>query len=227
MVAVVGEVLGARVGGVVAVPGGEVDPKAQAPPLARFRHLLDHVSLALSPGAVGDRVFGEARWPEAKTIVMLACEDERLEPRGVCHFSHPVGVKIRGVEHAWGLVPVAPLLVCEGVDGEVEKPVALKFVPLKLARAGCGAIWFWNYPSGRGVLHGVDPSLELFGGTHPCTVCFESNPFLGIQYSRPGQGVGHVPEALYVAQTHQGHVDHGVSQHIAIEMLEWRSVLLA
>src|SRR5262249_56595110 len=63
----------------------------------------------------------------------LPRDDEALDARVACAARALARVQARRIEHALGLVAVAPLLVGEGVHGEVEEPVELEVVPGELA----------------------------------------------------------------------------------------------
>ena len=141
LAAVVLEVGGPAVLRVVAVPRREVDAEGEPVPPARVGDLADHVALAAAPGAVLDGVLGELRGPQAEAVVVLGGEDEALQARRLGRARRSgrrrtsVGSKIRR-----GLVPVAPLLVGEGVHREVQEAVELELVPAELPRARHGAV---------------------------------------------------------------------------------------
>src|SRR5216683_2874683 len=67
---------------------------------------------------------------------MLACEDQTPHTRVARGFHDLIGSEVRGVEDGGRLVAVAPLLVCERIDGEVQEAVELHLVPAQLACRG-------------------------------------------------------------------------------------------
>ena len=150
LAAVVLEVGGPAVLRVVAVPRREVDAEGEPVPPARVGDLADDVALAAAPGAVLDGVLGELRGPQAEAVVVLGGEDEALQARRLRRADDLVGVEVGRVEDRRGLVPVAPLLVGEGVHREVQEAVDLELVPAELPRARHGAVGRGGLGRGRG-----------------------------------------------------------------------------
>ena len=71
--------------------------------------------------------------PEAEAVVVLAGEDEAAHAGRFQGAGDGVGVERGGLKNVRVFVAVAPFLVGEGVDGEVEKRGELQLVPGHLA----------------------------------------------------------------------------------------------
>ena len=125
---------------VVAVPGRKIDAELQPVLAAGVGDLPHHVALAVLPRAVLHRVLGVLARPEAEAVVVLAGEDQPAHAGLLGRADDLVGVEVGGIEDFLRLVAVAPFLVGEGVDGEVQEAVDLQVVPAELPRAGHGAI---------------------------------------------------------------------------------------
>src|SRR6266404_2648035 len=102
--------------------------------VASLRDFFHDVALAVFPPAVPDRVLRILARPQTKSIMMFCSQNQAL------HAGHPggrdnlIGIKSGRVEQLVSLIPVSPLLVGKGIDGEMEKPVELHLMPPKLAR---------------------------------------------------------------------------------------------
>ena len=135
----IGDVAGPRVVGVMAVPRREVGRELQPRRVRRLAHLLDEVALAALPRRVGDGVVRvELARPEAEAIVVLANEDDALDAGRLRRRDPLLCVKLRRVEHRGGRVAVAPLLVGERVEAEVDDgdDLQVEEVLRRLARRG-------------------------------------------------------------------------------------------
>ena len=114
--------------------------------LCDFAH---HIALARSPRAVADGVIGGRGGPQAEAIVMLAGEDDAAHATIGKGADNGVGIEGGGIEDVGILIAVAPFLVGERVDGEVEEGGEFERVPRELTGAGHGAI------GGRGSRSGL------------------------------------------------------------------------
>ena len=148
LIAVVGEVLGASVVGVVAIPRRQIDAEPQPELPARGRQFLDDIALAIAPGAVLHGVRGVAAWPEAEAVVVLGRDDEAFHSGVARHASPLADVERRWGKDRFGLVAKTPLAVRERVHPEVQEAVEAEVVPCRLTRRrhrrqrfgrGCGS----------------------------------------------------------------------------------------
>ena len=134
---------------VIAIPGREIHAERQAVLLARLGEVADDVSLAVFPGTAFHRMLGELARPQREAVVVLRGDDQPFHA-GVARDPGPLPrVERRRVEHALGLVAVAPLLVGERVHREMDEAVELALVPRELARRWDGADWRWRRDGGR------------------------------------------------------------------------------
>ena len=73
-----------------------------------------------------------ARLPQAKSVMMLDCQDSLGHSCGLHHTAPLVGVQLLGTEDI-GIFPAgAPFAACEGVDAEVYEADELTFLPFVL-----------------------------------------------------------------------------------------------
>ena len=124
--------------GMVAIPRRQVDAELQSHLAARAREVADDVSAAVLPGTALDRVIGKTARPEREPVMMLRGEDQPLHP-GIARHRRPLPrIERRRIEGGLRFVAVAPLLVGERVDREVDEAVELELVPGELARCRDG-----------------------------------------------------------------------------------------
>ena len=123
-------------GGVVPVPGGEVESRLQAEFPAGIGEFSYHIHPA---GAVAHVVGGGFRVPQAEAVVVLGGEDGGGEARFLQNPRPLAAVQGRGREKGGGFGAVAPFPVREGVDGEVEKGGPAPAVPFHVPVMGGGA----------------------------------------------------------------------------------------
>lgn len=70
-----------------------------------------------------------------------------------------IRTEITGIKQGRGFVTITPILVGEGIDGEMKKAVKFRFVPCQLPQSGHGTIQFWS-------LDGILSARLKTGGTH-------------------------------------------------------------
>jgi hypothetical protein len=118
------------------------------------RNLPNDIAFAATPGRVADTVFSRSRGPQAEAVVMFAREDHRFHTTcGECAHDR-AGIECGRIEQVRIFVTVTPLLVCKGIDREVEKRVELELMPLQLARRRHGSF------SGEGLWQPASQSRE-------------------------------------------------------------------
>ena len=118
----------------VAVPRREIYAELDTLTAARLGNLAHDVALAILVWRVLDRVLGVGARPQAESVMMFGRKDQPLKARVLDDPDQSVGVEVRRVEYRLGLVAIAPLTVCEGVDGKVYEGILLHAVPLQLPR---------------------------------------------------------------------------------------------
>ena len=118
------------------VPGGQVDTELQAVARGRIRHLAHQIACAALPGGRGHGVSRVGRRPQAKTVVVLAREDDAGHA-GAHEGAHPlIDIDVARVEECRVLVALAPFAIRHCVHAEVDERVQLHFLPLELTVGG-------------------------------------------------------------------------------------------
>ena len=87
----------------------------------RLGKLPNQVPLPTPPEALGHGVVRRCRGPKAEAVVMFCSEDQFPHSHRRCHISPLVRIETGGGEQGWGFVTKPPLLIREGVDGEVNE----------------------------------------------------------------------------------------------------------
>src|SRR5256885_16726375 len=98
-----------------------------------------HAPRSAPPRAPRYGVRGEPAGPQAEAVVMFGSEDQRARARRPGGTGPLTGVQRGRVEHRGVLTPVAPLVVGERVDAEMEKQRQLVALPGELRGRGAGA----------------------------------------------------------------------------------------
>ncbi|PAV92943.1 hypothetical protein WR25_09910 [Diploscapter pachys] len=83
LLAVIVDIFGAAVAGVVPIPGREVQAERQAVAARRLLHFADDIALAVLVGAVADAMLGQHRRPQAEAVMMLGGEDDAGHASGL------------------------------------------------------------------------------------------------------------------------------------------------
>lgn len=118
---------------------------------AGFRDHFHQVGLSVHQRAFGDVVVGKGTGPQAKSIVVLHREDDAIEAGQPNHLGPLIHIQTGWIEQLRAFVAEAPLLVGEGVDGEVDKGILLHLMPSQLGlgwqgQEGAGAgVWACMY----------------------------------------------------------------------------------
>ena len=64
--------------------------------------------------------------------MVLGSQDDRFHPRCADCCSPLIGIELCGVKKLRGVVPVAPLGICEGVHSEMYKSIKFELMPFEL-----------------------------------------------------------------------------------------------
>ena len=140
--------------GVVAIPRRKVDAELHLAARRGLRNIAHHIALPAAPGALKYGVVGGLGGPKAETIVVLAGEDHAAHA-GIRQRAHDgIGIELFGVEDVGVFVAVAPFLIGERVDREVQEGGEFQVVPGQLPRAGNGAVRSRGRNRARGGQHG-------------------------------------------------------------------------
>ena len=123
----------------VAIPRRQIQTGAQPLAPARVGELAHHVPRTAAPRAPRHRVRREPAGPQAEPVVMLGGEDQRACAGGPAGPGPLACVQRRRVEHRRVLAPVAPLVVRERVDPEMEEQRQLVALPDELRGRGTRA----------------------------------------------------------------------------------------
>ena len=123
------------VGGVVAVPGGDVDAHLEV----RVVGVDGGAECAEDVEGVGYGVVAEAAGPEAEAVVVLGGEDDAAEAGLSGHVDPLAAVEGARAEEVGGFGAGAPLGAAEGVGAEVAEHVYLHALPRELGLGGYGA----------------------------------------------------------------------------------------
>jgi len=140
LVAVVDEVFGSAVIGVVTIPGGEVDAELEALSAAGVGEFAHDIAVAFAPGAGLDGMGGVGAGPEAESVVVFGGEDETGHAGHFGGAGDLVGVEVGGVENRGAFVAVAPFTVGEGIHREVNEAVEFHGMPGELPGGGEGSV---------------------------------------------------------------------------------------
>jgi hypothetical protein len=83
-------------------------------------------------------MFGKLAGPEAKSVVVLGCDNNALCP-GIFRYGAPLpAIEFGGIKKIFRLGPRSPFLSRKGIGTEMHKQVKLLFMPGQLYGAG-----FW------------------------------------------------------------------------------------
>ena len=132
-------ILRRAVGGVVAVPRGDVYPELQPVFPAGGGKLREHIPLPVPPAALGHGVGALWIRPEAEAVVMLGGDDYALHARGLGGRGPLAAVQGSGIEEVFRLRALAPFQSAEGVGPEVDEHVVFHLLPFQLRRRRHGA----------------------------------------------------------------------------------------
>lgn len=117
-------------------PGGEINTEFESIAGGGSGEFANNVALAVLIRAETDGMIGGFRGPKTEAIVMLASEDDAPAARVFEDGTNRVCVEGGGVEDGGIFVAIAPFLIGEGVDGEMQKVVEAEFAPAELALRG-------------------------------------------------------------------------------------------
>lgn len=79
-------------------------------------------------------MIGRFGGPKAEAVVVLGRQDHAFAAGLLQYLCDGVGIEVRRIEDTRIFVAVAPFLIGEGVDGEVQEVTELEFAPGNLAR---------------------------------------------------------------------------------------------
>ena len=98
-------------------------------------HLAHQIALAIAPRTGRDRMWGVARGPHAKPIVVFADQHNHLTVE-ILHGAQPlIGVQIRRIEKRRFFPTAAPLDLVECAHAKVEEESSLQPHPVRLIGA--------------------------------------------------------------------------------------------
>ena len=95
----------------VSVPWRKIHSELDTAFFTSISNLFDHVTFSASEGAVFYAMFSVSRRPKAKTVVVLAGQDQPLDPREFQSIYPLIGIKCRWIEDLFRFSSVAPFFI--------------------------------------------------------------------------------------------------------------------
>ena len=134
---------GGGIGGLMTVPGREIDAELESMAAACLSQLAHHIALAILVGTVLDAIIGVFGGPQTEAIVVFSRQDDAFHATGFQSL-HPlvdIAIAQRGVENIDRIVAIAPLhavVTTVGVGTVMDEGIGLHALPRHLMGGGHG-----------------------------------------------------------------------------------------
>ena len=127
----------------ISVPRRELDGKLQPLLAAGISQLSHHITLALFPRTVLDRIVRICRRPHTEAAMVFGGEDDTPHTGLFAHPRPLPAVEAGGIKQLRVLIAETPLLIGIRVQRIVDKRVHLHILPAQLVLAGHRTERFW------------------------------------------------------------------------------------